>query len=95
MSVVTTEPPAYSPLHRQRPLTTPEPAMTHLTNRFRFSSQETQVRRAAAGVALVMAFSVMAALGQVADGQYDDALMAQADDAPTQVVLISAKRLPA
>ena len=69
--------------------------MSHITNTFRFASQETQVRRAAAGVALVMALSVMAALGQVADGQYDDALMAQADDAPTQVVVVSAKRLPA
>lgn len=69
--------------------------MNRITNPFRFSSQEGQVRRAAAGVAFVMALSLMAALGQVADGQYDDALMAQADEAPTQVVVVSAKRLPA
>lgn len=69
--------------------------MYRISHHFRFSSQEGQVRRAAAGVALVMAMSVLAALGQVADGQYGDALMAQADDAPTQVVVVSAKRLPA
>jgi hypothetical protein len=69
--------------------------MSHTTNSFRFASQGTQVRRGAAGVALVMALIVMAALGQVADVQYDDALMAQADEAPTQVVVVSAKRLPA
>jgi hypothetical protein len=71
------------------------PTMSTTTRRFRFSSQETQVRRTAAGVALVMAMSVLAALGQVADGQYDDALMAHADEVPTQVVVVSAKRLPA
>ena len=70
--------------------------MTALPHRFSFSSQDnTGVRHAAAGVALAMALSVMAALGQVADGQYDDALMAQADDAPTQVVVVTARRLPA
>lgn len=69
--------------------------MNRITRPFSFSTQEGQVRRAAAGVALVMALSVLAAVGQVADGQYDDALMAQADDAPTQVVVVSAKRLPA
>jgi hypothetical protein len=60
---------------------------------FRFAQQESQVRRTAAGIALVMALGLMAALGQVADGQYDEALMAQADDAPTQVVVVTAKRL--
>jgi hypothetical protein len=59
----------------------------------RFAAQETTVRRMAAGLALVLTLGLAAGLDQVADRQYDAALMAQADDAPTQVVVITAKRL--
>ena len=48
----------------------------------------------AAGFALVLTLGLVAALGQMADRQYDDALMAQADEAPTQVVVIKSTRLP-
>jgi hypothetical protein len=61
----------------------------------RFASHETTVRRAAAGLALVLTLGLMAGLDHVADRQYDEALMAQADEAPTQVVVITAKRLSA
>ncbi|MEK8032632.1 hypothetical protein AACH06_17565 [Ideonella sp. DXS29W] len=65
------------------------------TPRFIFGKQELQARRAAAGVALVMTLSLLSALGQLANDRYDDALMAQADEAPTQVVVVSASRWPA
>lgn len=61
----------------------------------RFAAQQTAARRVAAGLALVLTLGLMAGLDQVADRQYDDALMAQADAAPTQVVVITAKRLQA
>ncbi len=60
----------------------------------RFAAQETAVRRLAAGLALVLTLGLVAALGQLADRQYDDALMAQADAAPTQVVVVHSTRLP-
>lgn len=59
----------------------------------RFAAEETTVRRLAAGLALVLTMGLVAAMGQLADRQYDDALMAQADDAPTQVVVVHATRL--
>ncbi|WP_374567307.1 hypothetical protein [Ideonella sp.] len=61
----------------------------------RFAAQQTAARRVAAGLALVLTLGLMAGLDHVADRQYDDALMAQADNAPTQVVVITAKRLQA
>ncbi|WP_374569390.1 hypothetical protein [Ideonella sp.] len=60
----------------------------------RFAAQETAARRLAAGFALVLTLGLVAALGQLADRQYDDALMAQADSAPTQVVVVHSTRLP-
>ena len=61
----------------------------------RFAAHQTAARRVAAGLALVLTLGLMAGLDKVADRQYDDALMAQADDAPTQVVGVTAKRLHA
>lgn len=60
----------------------------------RFAAEETAVRRLAAGFALVLTLGLVAAMGQMADRQYDDALMAQADQAPTQVVVVHSTRLP-
>lgn len=61
----------------------------------RFISQQTTARRVAAGLALVLTLGLVAGLDQVADHQYDAALMAQAvDTTPVQVVVITAKRLP-
>jgi len=60
----------------------------------RFAAQETAVRRLAAGFALVLTLGTVAALGQLADRHYDNALMAQADTAPTQVVVVHSTRLP-
>ena len=60
----------------------------------RFAAEETAVRRLAAGLALVLTMGLVAAMGQLADRQYDSALMAQADEAPTQVVVVHATRLP-
>jgi len=61
----------------------------------RFISQQTTARRVAAGLALVLTLGLVAALDQVADRQYDNALMAQAAESnAVQVVVITAKRLP-
>ncbi|HJV71276.1 hypothetical protein [Ideonella sp.] len=61
----------------------------------RFISQQATARRVAAGLAIVLTLGLLAGLDQVADRQYDDALMAQAADAaPAQVVVVTAKRLP-
>lgn len=59
-----------------------------------FARYESQVRRVFAGLAVVLTLGVLASIGQLADNGYDEALMAQADSAPTQVVVITAKRLP-
>lgn len=59
-----------------------------------FARHESQVRRVFAGLAVVLTLGVLASIGQLADSGYDEALMAQADSAPTQVVVITAKRLP-
>lgn len=61
----------------------------------RFAAHESAARRVAAGLALVLSLGLMAGLDQVADRQYDQAWLAQADDVPTQVVVVSAKRLQA
>lgn len=60
----------------------------------RFARHESQTRRLFAGLALVVTVVLGAVVGQLADSGYDDALMAQADLAPTQVVVITATRLP-
>jgi hypothetical protein len=60
----------------------------------RFVTQQTTARRVAAGLALVLTMGLVAGLDQLADRQYDNALMAQAADAaPVQVVVITGKRL--
>lgn len=61
---------------------------------FRFARNESSVRRLAAGCALALTLGLLAALGNVADRQYDDVLMSQADQAPTQVVVVVGKRMP-
>lgn len=61
----------------------------------RFAAHESAARRVAAGLAMVLSLGLMVGLDQVADRQYDQAWLAQADDVPTQVVVISAKRLHA
>ncbi|HSI50652.1 MAG TPA: hypothetical protein VLA61_20475 [Ideonella sp.] len=50
-----------------------------------------------AGLALVMTFSVLAALSQIADRQVDEVTLANAArfDAPAQVVVIVGKRVTA
>lgn len=59
-----------------------------------FARHESQARRLFAGLAIVVTLAVLASIGQLADSGYDDALMAQTGSAPTQVVVITAKRLP-
>ncbi|HEX5686993.1 MAG TPA: hypothetical protein VFY73_23520 [Ideonella sp.] len=66
-----------------------------MTTAPRLVAHQTAARRVAAGLALVLTLGLMAGLDQVADRQYDNALMAQADEVPTQVVVITAKRLSA
>jgi hypothetical protein len=66
----------------------------HTTAAPRFTRHESQTRRLFAGLALAVTVIVGAALGQLADSGYDAALMAQADLAPTQVVVVTATRLP-
>lgn len=60
----------------------------------RFVAQLSNARRVAAGLALVLTLGALAALSQLADHQYDSALMAQAGDpdSATQVVVITGKR---
>ncbi|MEK8032122.1 hypothetical protein AACH06_14945 [Ideonella sp. DXS29W] len=58
----------------------------------RFAAHESTVRRVAAGLALALSLGLMAGLDHVADRQYDEAWLAQSDNAPTQVVVITAKR---
>lgn len=65
-----------------------------MTTAPRFARHESQARRLFAGLAVVVSMGVLASIGQLADSGYDAALMAQADSAPTQVVVITAKRLP-
>jgi hypothetical protein len=61
----------------------------------RFAANETRARSFAAGLALVLTLGLLASLDQVADRQYDAALMANsASDLPTQVVVVTASRLP-
>jgi hypothetical protein len=60
----------------------------------RFARHESQARRLFAGLALVATLVTGAVVGQLADSGYDAALMAQADLVPTQVVVVTAKRLP-
>lgn len=59
----------------------------------RFAAHETAVRRVAAGLAIVLTLGLLTALDKEADRQYDDAWMSQADDAPTQVVVVTGKRV--
>lgn len=61
----------------------------------RFAANETRARSFAAGLALVLTLGLLASLDQVADRQYDAALMADAaSNVPTQLVVITATRLP-
>jgi len=80
------------------PIDTPsphqEPAMTTAATPL-FAANETRVRSLAAGLALVLTLGLVASLNQVADRQYDAALMADAaNNVPTQLVVITATRLP-
>jgi hypothetical protein len=66
----------------------------HTTATPRFARHESQARRLFAGLALAVTVIVGAGVGQLADSGYDAGLMAQADLAPTQVVVVTATRLP-
>lgn len=64
-------------------------------NALHFATHESAFRRIAAGVALALTLGLVAGLDQVADRQYDEAWLNQTDNAPTQVVVVTAKRLHA
>ena len=66
------------------------------TSTTRFAAEQTFVRRIAAGLALALTMGMLVGLDQVADAQYDEAMVAQAAQVPAdQVVVITAKRLQA
>jgi hypothetical protein len=58
----------------------------------RFASQQSTVRRIAAGLAMVVTLGIVLGMGALADQSYDRTLMALADSAPTHVVVVSAPR---
>jgi hypothetical protein len=66
------------------------------TSTTRFAAEQTFVRRIAAGLALALTMGMLVGLDQVADAQYDEAMVAQVAQVPAdQVVVITAKRLQA
>lgn len=66
-----------------------------MTTAFQFAKHETTVRRMAAALAVVVSLGLISSIGEMADRQYDNALMAQADAMPTHVVVVTAKRMEA
>lgn len=58
----------------------------------RFASQQSTVRRIAAGLAMVVTLGIVMGVGAIADQEYDKVLIAMADSAPTHVVVVSASR---
>lgn len=65
-------------------------------NTLHFAKHESAVRRIAAALAVVVTLGLVSGMGALADREYDDALMAyMADSQPTQVVVVTARRLHA
>ncbi|WP_374674707.1 hypothetical protein [Ideonella sp.] len=60
----------------------------------RFVTALNASRRIAAGLSVALTVMVLAGVGELADQHYDDAVAAAADSRPTQVVHVTAKRLP-
>lgn len=58
----------------------------------RFETTSAAQRASAFGLAAVVTLSVLFSLDRTADHHYDDALLAQADSAPTQVVVVTGQR---
>lgn len=57
----------------------------------RYTASSTAARSTAFGLAAVVTLSLLSGLGQVADHQHDQALLAQADGQPVQVVVVTGK----
>lgn len=58
-----------------------------------YTAPSFRFRAAALGLAGLVSLALLAAVGQVADEQHDSALLAQASQVPTQVVVVVGKRL--
>lgn len=70
--------------------------MTRTTRTPRFLSELNAFRRIAAGLALTLTVVMLAGVGGLADMHYDAAVTAAAaESTPTQVVVVTARRLPA
>jgi hypothetical protein len=77
--------------------TPPPPQEPHMSTprTARFTAHDSTARRVAAGLALVLTMGIVATLDQVADRQYDEALMAEVSEStPVQLVIVTASRLP-
>lgn len=60
-----------------------------------FAKQESTVRRVAAALAVVVSLGLIGSIGELAERQYDNALMAQADTTPIHVFVVTAKKAQA
>jgi len=59
-----------------------------------FTTSSAAARSSFFALAAVVTLSLLASVGGLADHQYDSALVAQANSVPTQVVVVTAQRLP-
>ena len=64
------------------------------TTTTRFVASSVSHRALAFGLAALVSFGLLSGVSFTADKVHDDALMAQASTLPTQVVVITATRLP-
>ena len=68
--------------------------MTTTTTTTRFVASSLTHRAVAFGLAALVSMSLLSGVSVTADHVHDEALMAQVDSATTQVVVVTAKRLP-
>lgn len=76
-------------------MTTTASIVTTLTARSQFVAATVAQRATALGLAAVVSLGLLASMGQLADQQHDSAQLAAAPSIPTQLVVITAKRVQA